>query len=200
MSRVEFGLSLFGESVVVSEHLSSTDTSIRWFFVLSTLLTGLIVSSQLIAFTARSPLRWLRITALGAVLSGTWHYADNIYSPAKHHEPAWLYRALLLAPMDKTWGFQFPMHALLLIGVNQLLANGLLDTQSPRRARQSAIRLGALLIAASGAAHCVTAGHLGVNPITAYEWDAALSIVVQTAFGLALILFSLQTFQQQKQH
>jgi hypothetical protein len=186
-SRVEFGRSLYGEEIVVDEHLASFDARVRAFLVVTTLLTGAAVIWHLqtrLATRHGALQRWLRIAAIGAVACGTWHYADNIALPAKHREPRWLYAALLVAPMDKTWGFQFVMHAFMCVGVQQLLEA---TATVRRRTGDDALRWGAWLVALAGAAHCVTAGHLLVDPLWVYDWDAALSILLETAFGLALI-------------
>jgi hypothetical protein len=192
MSRVEFGKSIYGEEVVIDEHLSAFDIRVRAFLVVTTLLTGAAVIWNLARQTtgARSALWWVRVATIGAVACGTWHYADNIALPAKHHEPRWLYAALILAPMDKTWGFQFAMHSLMCIGVQQLLKG---DSNIARRRSASggdSFRLGVWLLALSGAAHCVTAGHLLVDPLWSYDWDAALSILLETGFGVALMICS----------
>lgn len=179
MMTVEFERAFFGDDVVASESLGD-EWRLRAFMVLSTLLAGALVVARLVSVVGWSPLRWLLI---GASAAGTWHYADNIAWPAKHREPRWLYSALLFAPMDQTWMFQFVMHAM------TVKVADLLTAKRAARPASSTLRL---LVALIGAAHMITLGHFLVDGMGAYTVDAWLSIVIESALGAAAIVWAVR--------
>ena len=99
-------------------------------------------------------------------------------STAKHHEPVWLYEKILFAEMDQTFLYQF-------VFLTSLLAAGRLLNDDDESL------VGWFALSVFGAAHLLTAGHLLTDPLSAFAFDAALSIVGESVAGLAVAVVAL---------
>ena len=102
----------------------------------------------------------------------TWHYADNIVRPVAYHEPGWLYRRLLLAPMDRTFMFNMPMTLLGSLGAEFVRAGNL------ARCLPCFVAYAVLSL--------VAFGHFAVAPVSAYAPSVVLSIAGESLGAAAL--------------
>lgn len=197
-SGIQYGPSHYGASVVVAEPpLNST----RWFMVIATTLSGLALLGHLLGIIlarhcsrprAAPPARMFWIVSLLyalAVITSTWHYADNIARPVKYSEPEWLYKRWVWSEMELTFVFWWPEIALAAFGIHRVLRA---DTGTDHaQLAFSAQRLlsGCNLLMAFGLCSLISAGHYWVHPFAGYDAMVNGSIADEIVCSMTLLVF-----------